>query len=686
METVYVFNLKGLDCEHCAEKIRNDTAKLGGVTNADVSVMAQKMTVTASVDEESLLKAVEEIVAAYEPDVKVTPEQIEREEQEEEEDFKKDVIKLAAGGILFGIGFVIGGKAELPLYIIAYIILGAQVVINGVKSIVKGHALDENFLMSLATIGAFAINEPREAVFVMFFYGIGEFFQELAVNRSRKSIKSLMELCPDKASVETAEGIKEVLPETVNTGDIIVIKPGERVPLDCRVISGESEIDYSALTGEAAPVFAEKDSEVLSGSINNTGVLRAEVLRPFNESTVSKILDMVENAASKKTPAENFITTFSKVYTPIVVAAALVLAFAVPLIAGGLFSVWVHRALMFLVVSCPCALVLSVPLAYFAGIGEASRNGILIKGSSTIKALTEADTIVMDKTGTLTEGIFRVEKAYTADGVTEEKLNKAAAEAESMSNHPAAKAAAGYAGKAGGGYVITELSGRGVKAEKNSTVILAGNKRLMDENGITVDDADNGCAVIYIAENGKYLGHYDVSDTIKPDSAEAVKELKAAGKGVYMLTGDNEAAAKKVASALGIEYKASLLPEDKTKFVEKLTSEGRKTVFVGDGINDAPSLMAAYAGIAMGKRGTDSAIEAADCVLMTDEPIKICKAFEIASRTESIVRENIIFSLVIKIAVLVLGAAGLVGMNAAVFADVGVALIAVINSLRKKSA
>lgn len=684
MEKEYVFNLSGLTCEHCGMKIKTDTERLNGVKKADINVMAQKMTVISSADEESILNDVKKIVLAYEPDVRVSLNQYKNNEAEEKS-FKKDIIKLAAGAVLFAIGFILGGKATLPLYIAAYIILGARVIINGVKNIIKGHAMDENFLMSLATIGAFAINEPAEAVFVMLFYGIGEFFQELAVCRSRKSIKSLMELCPDKAYVETADGVIEMPPENIDKGEIIVIKPGERIPLDCKVISGESEIDYSALTGESVPVFAEKGSQLLSGSINNTGVLRAEVLRSFKESTVSKILDMVENAASKKTPAENFITAFSKVYTPIVVAAALVLAFAVPLITGADFTVWIHRALMFLVVSCPCALVLSVPLAYFAGIGEASKRGILIKGSSAIKALTEADTVVMDKTGTLTEGVFRVENVYTADGITEEQLNSAAAEAESLSSHPVAKAVANYAGKANHNYSITELSGRGIKAESSGNIILAGNKRLMDENGIHVDGTENGCAVIYIAENGKYLGRYDVADTIKADSAETVNRLKADGKDVYMLTGDNNAAAEKAASFLGIQYRASLLPEDKTEFIEALTQEGKKAVFVGDGINDAPSLIAAHAGIAMGKRGTDSAIEAADCVLMTDEPIKICKAFEIAKKTEAIVCENIVFSLVIKIAVLILGACGLVGMNAAVFADVGVALIAVINSLRRKA-
>ncbi len=683
MENKYIINLKGLCCENCGEKIRRDTEALNSIKKAEMNVMAQKMTVIAEGNIEKLMPVIEDIVKGYESHVEVSLEK--SRQKEEEVDFRKDIVKIALGGLVFATGYFVGGRFALVFYIIAYLILGIGVVTDGIKSLVKGRAMDENFLMSIATLGAFAIKEPAEAVFVMFFYSIGEFFEELAVNRSRKSIKGLMELCPDKAFVEENGVLVEKSPEDILVGDIIVIRPGERVPLDCEVIEGEGELDYSALTGESVPVFAECGSEILSGSINNTGVLKARVLREVGESTVSKILDMVENAASKKTPAENFITSFSKVYTPVVVGLAVAMALVMPLLTGAGFGLWLHRALMFLVVSCPCALVLSVPLVYFAGIGEASKKGILIKGSAVIKALTEVDAVIMDKTGTLTEGVFKVEKVVVAEGIDEKRLLKAAAEAESLSNHPVAKAVYKFTGNAEGGYSVTEFAGRGVRAEKDGSVILAGNKRLMDESGVEVDDAISGCAVVYVAENGIYLGRFEVADTIKTDSFEAVKSLKLKGKDVYMLTGDNEQAAQKVAKDLGINYKASLLPEDKTVFVDNLNDKGIKTAFVGDGINDAPSLMAAYVGIAMGKRGTDAAIEASDCVLMTDEPMKIAKAITIAENTERIVKQNIVFSLCIKVAVLILGALGMVGMNAAVFADVGVAIIAVFNSMRRKS-
>jgi len=684
MENKYIINLKGLCCENCGEKIRRETEMLDGITKAEMNVMAQKMAVYTDNDINRFMDNIEKIVKSHESDVEVSLDINKQRDEEKEEDIRKDIIKISAGAILFIAGYFVGGGIGYGLYIASYLILGIEVIAKGAKSLVKGRAMDENFLMSIATLGAFAIKEPTEAVFVMLFYSVGEFFQTLAVNRSRRSVKALMELCPDKAYVEENGSIVEKSPKSVYVGDIIVVRPGERVPLDCEVVDGESELDYSALTGESAPVFAETGNELLSGSINNTGVLRARVIRPFGESTVNKILDMVENAASKKTPAENFITTFSKVYTPIVVAVAVVMAVLMPLITDISFSVWLYRALMFLVVSCPCALVLSVPLAYFAGIGEASRKGILIKGSSVIKALTEAETVILDKTGTLTEGIFKVESVVLAEGTSEERLNRVAVEAEALSNHPVAKAVSGYAGKAEGGYAVTEIAGRGVKAEKDGSIIFAGNKRLMDENGIDVDEAESRFAVIYVAENGVYLGRYDVSDTIKADSAEAVKRLRLKGKDIYMLTGDNEAAAKRVADELGISYQASLLPEEKTRFVEGLNEKGVKTVFVGDGINDAPSLMTARVGIAMGKRGTDAAIEAADCVLMTDDPIKVAKAMTIAEKTEIIVKQNIAFSLVVKIGVLILGAIGIAGMNAAVFADVGVALLAVLNSMRSK--
>ncbi len=678
----HTVNLKGLCCEHCGEKIRLATEKLEGIDKAEMNVMAQKMTVHTDKKMESLFDDIEKIVKTYESDVEVSLEE-EKTEENEDDDLKKELIKIIIGAVLFAVGYFLGGIMGMVLYVASYIVLGLGVIINGAKSIFKGHAMDENFLMSLATVGAFAINEPAEAVFVMLFYSIGEYFQELAVSRSRKSIKSLMELCPDKAFVEKESEIIEKSPENVAVGEIIVIRAGERVPLDCEVISGESELDYSALTGESTPVFVEKGNEVLSGSINNTGVIHAKVIRPFGESTVSKILDMVENAAAKKTPAENFITKFAKVYTPIVVGLAICLGFVVPIFAGN-FGEWIHRALMFLVVSCPCALVLSVPLTYFSGIGEASRKGILIKGSGTIKALTEIEAVVMDKTGTLTEGVFEVQKMTAADGVDEDEFKNAAAAAEKMSSHPVAKAVYKFVGDGEDGFEITELGGRGVKADKNGEVILAGNKRLMDENGIFVDDCESGTAVIYVAKNGKYLGMFEVADKIKSDSIEAVENLKKWGKKVYMLTGDNEAAAKKVADKVGVEYKASLLPDDKTIFVEELAASGVKTAFVGDGINDAPSLMAAFVGIAMGKKGTDAAIEAADCVLMTDEPNKIVQAIRLALNTEKIVKQNIIFALAVKVIVLALGANGAVGMNAAVFADVGVAVIAVLNAMRRK--
>jgi Cd2+/Zn2+-exporting ATPase len=555
----------------------------------------------------------------------------------------------------------------------------------------RGEIFDENFLMGIATIGAFAIGEYPEGAAVMIFYRIGEAFQSYAVGRSRKSISALMDIRPDYANLKTAMGIQRVSPDTVRVGDFIVVKPGEKIPLDGVVAAGFSALDTSALSGESLPRDVEPGSAVLSGSINKNGLLTIEVTKVFGESTVSKILDLVQNASGKKSITENFITKFARYYTPVVVFAAAALAvFPSLFIPGASFAEWGRRALVFLVVSCPCALVISIPLSFFGGIGGASRKGILIKGSNYLEALTNVDTVVFDKTGTLTRGVFRVKKIVPALNFTEEKLLFLAAHAESNSNHPIALSIRNAYGKeidggSIGGY--EEKAGHGVRVRVGKDEVLAGNAKLFEAEGIALPAVEEPGTAVFLGVNGAYAGYILIADEPKADSKGAVQELRAIGvKRVVMLTGDSKAVGEGLAQELGLDaVYAELLPHQKVAHLEALEqnkSGSGKLVFVGDGINDAPVLARSDVGIAMGGVGSDAAIEAADVVLMTDEPSKIAQAIRIARKTRNIVRQNIFFALSVKGVILVLGALGIATMWEAVFGDVGVALIAVLNAMR----
>lgn len=578
------------------------------------------------------------------------------------------------------------GFVSLWLYIALYLIIGCDIAYKAVRGIFHGQVMDENLLMFIATIGAFAMGEYPEAVAVMLFYQVGELFQSYAVGKSRKSIASLMDIRPDSATVIRGGEELTVEPDEVEIGEVIVIRPGEKVPLDGRVIEGSSVLNTAALTGESAPAEVAVGSEILSGSINLSGVIKVECQKAFYDSTVSKILDLVENASAKKAKAENFISKFAAVYTPIVVVLAVLIGVVPPLIIGysdgAVWSRWLYRALTFLVVSCPCALVVSVPMSFFGAIGGASKAGILIKGGNYLEILDKVDTVVMDKTGTVTKGSFEILGVYPSD--MREEILGAAAIAESRSTHPIARSIASAAEVAEtDGYEITEIAGKGICAAKGDDVILAGNLGLLDGYGIKAEEVAAVGTVVYVARRGEFLGSIVIGDTVKPDSESAVETLNKMGVKTVMLTGDNETAAKAVAEATGIsEFKAGLLPEDKVKETEKLLGRKGKTAFVGDGINDAPVLMRADLGVAMGGVGSDSAIEAADVVLMHDSLSALPKAKRIARKTMRIVRENIVFALSVKVAVLVLSACGIANMWLAIFADVGVAVLAVLNAMR----
>ena len=579
---------------------------------------------------------------------------------------------------------------QIALFIISYIIVGGDVVKRAVKNIFKGQVFDENFLMSIATIGAFFIGEYPEGVAVMLFYQVGELFQSYAVGKSRKSIASLMDIRPDYANVKKGDELVKVDPDEVQIGDIIVIKAGEKIPLDGKVIEGSSMIDTSALTGESIPREVEVGSDILSGCININGVITAEVTKEFGESTVSKILDLVENASSKKSNSEQFITKFARYYTPVVVIIAVFLAIIPPLVIdGATFSDWIYRALAFLVVSCPCALVISIPLSFFGGIGGASKKGILVKGSNYLEALAETEIVVFDKTGTLTKGVFNVQEIHP-EGVSKEELLELTAYVESYSNHPISLSLKrAYGKEIDNGRIsdVEEISGHGVIATVDGKKVMAGNIKLMKMMDIPYFKGELIGTAVHVAVNNKYIGYIVIADEVKPDSAQAIKELKAANiKQIVMLTGDNKSVGSKVAKELGVDkVYAELLPADKVEKLEELFSQKSKKgklAFVGDGINDAPVLARADIGIAMGGLGSDAAIEAADIVIMTDEPSKIATAMKISKKTLKIAHQNIVFAIGIKIIVLILSAFGITTMWAAIFADVGVTIIAVLNAFR----
>lgn len=605
----------------------------------------------------------------------------------------KDKFKIITSLILFLVALIIDFNNELInniLYIIAYIIVGFEIIGKAIRNIFKGKVLDENFLMSIATIGAFLIGEFPEAVAVMLFYQIGELFQDYAVDKSRKSISNLMDIRPDFANVYRDGKVRKVNPSDVKIGEVIVIKPGEKIPLDGYVIEGKSSLDTKALTGESLPREVEKNSQILSGSININGVIKVKVTKEYSESTVSKILDLVENASNKKSKSENFITKFAKYYTPIVVITALFLAVIPPLvIQDASFSDWVYRALSFLVVSCPCALVISIPLSFFSGIGGASKKGILIKGSNYLEALANTEIVVFDKTGTLTKGTFKVQQIHSVE-ISKEELLRIAAYSENYSNHPISLSVKDAYNKEIDESKITktkELAGMGVIAQIEGKDVIVGNEKLMTEENIAFTKCKEVGTILYVAINKKYVGYILIADEIKQDSIKAIKDLKKNNiKKTVMLTGDKKEAGENVAKKLGLDMVyTELLPDGKVEKLESLLKEKSKNgklAFVGDGINDAPVLALADIGIAMGGLGSDAAIEAADVVLMTDEPSKIVDAIKLSKKTLRIVKENIIFAIFVKVLILILSAFGLSTMWQAVFADVGVSIIAIINALR----
>ncbi|MBR0520611.1 MAG: cadmium-translocating P-type ATPase [Spirochaetales bacterium] len=584
-------------------------------------------------------------------------------------------------------GFVI----YLCAYLVIYLVIGYDILRKAEKGIINGRPFDECFLMAFATLGAFALaiiqrsGDYNEAVAVMLFYQIGELFQSIAVGRSRRNISDLMDIRPDYANIEKDGSLVQVDPDEVEIGTVIVVQPGEKVPIDGVVVDGSSSLNTAALTGESVPRDVREGDEIISGCINLTGVLRIRTTKALGESTVSRILELVENASSRKSRSEEFISRFARYYTPAVVFSALALAIIPPLFAGN-WSMWIYRALTFLVISCPCALVISIPLSFFAGIGGASREGILVKGSNFLEMLSKTKTVVFDKTGTLTRGVFEVVAVHHA-AIDEKKIIELAAHVEGYSSHPISKSIQ----KAFGGEIdlsrvsdVEEISGHGVMGKVDGKIVAAGNMKLMDRLGIKAHDCHSVGTIIHVAYDGSYVGHIVISDVIKPDSKAAISALKAAGvQKTVMLTGDAQGIAANVAAELGIdEYHAGLLPEDKVRMVERLLEGGSKLAFVGDGINDAPVLTRADLGIAMGAMGSDAAIEAADVVLMDDNPMKIAKAISISRKCLRIVYQNIVFALAVKFACLILGALGITNMWAAIFADVGVMVIAVLNSIR----
>lgn len=687
-----VLYLKNLDCPHCAEKIRGAAEKIPFVKTAEMNFMAKKLSLTVAAEsDEAVLKEVTKIVSDMEPDVEVQLlKNAVSEIKEDDEDgggLKLDMIKIIAAAVIFAVGFFFKDtQYGLWIFLVAYMTAGLEVLITAAKNIARFRPFDECFLMTIATLGAFCIGEYPEGAAVMILYQIGELFQSYAVRRSRKSISELMDIRPDIANVKRGDAVEEVPPETVEKGEIIVVKAGEKIPLDGIIVNGSTTLDTSALTGESVPREASAGSEAMSGCVNLTGVIEVKVTKEFGESTVSKILEMVENASAKKARSEQFITRFAKVYTPCVVIAAALLA-VIPIIISGYNSRHIYNALSFLVVSCPCALVISVPLSFFGGIGGASARGILIKGGVTMEQLAECGTVIFDKTGTLTDGSFEITKLMP-QGRSEERLLELAAIAEQGSNHPAALAVMrkfnGIPQKA----EITEIAGRGVTAVNGGRTILAGNIKLMEENGVTgLPEIRSAGTLIFVAENGVFAGAVEIADRIKADAAKAISELKKSGIKTVMLTGDRREAADIIGEKLGLdEWHSELLPDGKVAAMEKIIEKNTrgKTVFVGDGINDAPVLMRADAGVAMGGIGSDAAIEAADAVLMTDEPSKLLEAIQFSKKTKRIVIQNIVFSLAVKGLVLVLAAFSIATMWAAVFADVGVCFIAILNAIRAR--
>ncbi len=682
------YRLEGLDCANCAMKIEKGVQKINGVKEATVNFTSGKLTIDAEEDHLATIEQeTKKVVKELEPDVKVTEIDKEKVSEHGNEKERNTLFRIlfSLAGIALLLLFDFNEPIRLIGYLLIYLLIGYDVVKKAVMNIVKGKIFDENFLMSVATIGAMLIGEYPEAVAVMLFYQIGEYFQGLAVSHSRKSIRELMAIRPETAHVQTAEGLMTVNPEDVQIGQFVLVKPGERVPLDGTIIEGESLVDTSALTGESVPKSVYVGETVLSGFINKNKPFLVQVEKSYENSTISKLLELVENASSKKAPAENFITKFARYYTPVVVGLAVLLAVLPPLVvSGAAFSEWIYRALTFLVISCPCALVISVPLSFFGGIGGASKIGVLVKGSNYLELLAQTETVVFDKTGTLTKGDFSIQTIDTK--IDPKKFMQYIASAEQFSTHPIAQSVLeGYAGPLLPTTNIQEFAGEGILAEVDGKQVLAGNHKLMERFEISFPLSQEIGTLLYLAIDQSYSGYLVIADTLKEDAVDALVQLKQAGvKNTVMLTGDSKKIADHIGKQVGVDkIYSELLPEDKVQRLEEiLQRNNKKTAFVGDGINDAPVLARADVGIAMGGLGSDAAIEAADVVIMNDQPSKIAEAIHLAKKTLKIVKQNIVFAIGIKILVLALGAFGFASMGDAVFADVGVTVLAVLNAMR----
>lgn len=697
--TIIELELRGLDCASCAGKIEDRTAKLEGVKTASLDFVNKKIKVDIEneLDRGRIKDSIIKLVNKFEPGVEVLDLSIKdmdssHDHSHEHGNFDTyELIRIVSSLILFIIPplLKLQGGIRLSTYLLAYFIVGYDVLIRAGKNLVNRTPFDENFLMTLATIGAFIIGEYPEGVAVMLFYQVGELFQGMAVNRSRKSIKALTDIMPDYANLEKDNEIVVVDPTEVRIGDYIIIKPGEKVPLDGLVVEGESSLDTSNITGESVPRSIGVGNQIISGVINNQGLLKVKVEKEFGESTVTKILDLVENASSRKAPTEQFITKFARYYTPAVVFIALGIGILPTLFFNGELTDWAYRAFVFLVISCPCALVISIPLGFFGGIGAASKEGILVKGGNFLEALNYVDRVVFDKTGTLTKGVFKVTKVKAYDGYSEDEVLELAAYGESYSNHPIALSILDEYGRdIRKEYIVDyrEIPGKGISVNIDEADILLGNKGLLIDNNIDFVEEESIGTVVYVAREGRHVGTIIVSDEIKASVRDDLSSLKDLGvQETIMLSGDNGSTARKVGDLIGIDkVHGDLLPQDKVLKLEEILSEssGKKVAFVGDGVNDAPVLARADVGIAMGGLGSDAAIEAADIVILTDEISKIATGIKIAKKTKRIVSQNIVIALGIKLMVLGLGAAGLASMWQAVFADVGVSLIAILNSIR----
>ena len=699
------YQLKNIDCASCAVKIEEGVSKLEEVKYVSVNFANSSLLIDTD-NIESVKKKIKDI----EPEVELIEEEDKRILSSPNgidlslwKENKTAIVKIFITVLFLGTGLIFEKQIhntpyrvlELTIFLTAYLLSGWKVIISAVKNILKGQVFNEHFLMTIATLGAFAIDEMPEAVAVMLFYVVGELFQDIAVNRSRKSIKALLEIKPDYANLKSNGEVKRVSPESVKVGENIIVKAGEKIPLDGEIIEGNSFMDTSALTGESVPRKVKEKDIVLAGMINQSGLLTIRVTKLFNESSISRILELVENAITKKAKTEKFITTFAKYYTPVVVLGALLLAVLPPLLfTGQTFSDWIYRALVVLVISCPCALVISIPLGYFGGIGGASRRGILVKGSNYLDALTKVKTVVFDKTGTLTKGEFKVSEIIVKNGFDKAELLRLAAYAESHSNHPIAKSVIEAYGKLvpsekiDQGLIsdVQEISGKGIKTKVNGKQVIVGNDKLLHLENIQHDKCDVEGTVIHIAVDSVYAGYIIISDTLKDDAIETIRLLKEKNINTVMLTGDNKTASETFAKKLGIDtYYSELLPEDKVNHIEQImlsSPKGNKVAFVGDGINDAPVLARADIGIAMGALGSDAAVETADVVLMTDSPLQVVTAIDVAKKTRKIVWQNIAFAMGVKLFFILLGAFGIATMWEAVFGDMGVAVLAILNAMR----